>query len=203
MLSLKTLATIGCAIAATGIASAQIAIGGSGNAIRVQGSIGIGNGESTLSLVNPNPQGSFVFLFPAMKPLEAGQALPLQLIAVGKENGQTVFVWKADSLSTDVTAGPSTQQTVPNAATSQFVTSNVEIPPMMSGTSQIVRIDIPGIKAGSAISVSPSDELPGMLAIAHASAPIDCVVIIKFINPGPFIPGLSLNMSFGAVSRVD
>ena len=71
---------------------------------------------------------------------------------------------------------------------------------MLSGTSQIVRLDVPGIKAGSAISVSPSEELPGMLAIAQATSPIDCVVIIKFINPGPFVPGTTMQMSVGSIT---
>jgi hypothetical protein len=179
-------------------ASAQISIGGSGpQTFRVQGTIGIGNGESCVTIANPNSAGQFLFLFPHMAPLKPGEQMPLRLHAVGQE-GQTVFVWKADAPSSpapEVVAGGQQAST----ATVHHTVVPVEIPAMLANTSTVVRLDVPGIKAGSAVSVSPSEELPGMLAIAHASAPVDCVVIIKFINPGPFIPGLTMPMSLGAV----
>lgn len=178
---------------------AQISIGGGGaQTFRVQGTMGLGNGESCVTIANPNTTGQFLFLFPHMPALKPGEHLPLRLHAVGQE-GQTVFVWKLDSNTTtsqDVVAGG--EKAAP--AYVQHYSAIVDIPAMLGGTSQIVRIDIPGVKAGSAISVSPSDELPGMLAIAHASAPVDCVVIIKLINPGPFVPGMTMNMSIGAVA---
>lgn len=184
---------------ASSAAMAQISIGGSGpQTFRVQGTIGMGNGESCITIANPNSTGQFLFLFPHMPALKPGEHVPLRLHAVGQQ-GQTVFVWKLDDTPEkpqDVVAGG--DKAAP--ATVQHFTANVDIPAMLGGTSQIVRIDIPGVKAGSAITVSPSDELPGMLAIAHASAPVDCVVIVKLINPGPFVPGLTMNMSVGAVA---
>jgi hypothetical protein len=177
--------------------SAQISIGGSGpQTFRVQGTIGIGNGESTVTLANPNAVGDFLFLFPALTPLKSGEHIPLRLHAVGHD-GRTVLVWKADDTvrsSQEVVAGGGTS----SITSAQHFSTSIDIPAMLSGTSQIVRIDIPGIKAGSAISVSPSEELPGMLAIAHASAPVDCVVIVKLINPGPFTPGMTMPFSIGA-----
>lgn len=182
------------------LATAQISIGGSGpQTFRVQGTIGIGNGESCVTLANPNTSGQFVFLFPHMKPLKAGENMPLRLHAMGQD-GNTIFVWKADervdNADQDVVAGGEKAST----ATVQHVSVNVDVPAMLSGTSQIVRLDIPGVKAGSAVSVSPGEELPGMLAIAHASSPVDCVVIIKFINPGPFVPGATMAMSVGVIA---
>jgi hypothetical protein len=184
---------------ASSAAMAQISIGGSGpQTFRVQGTIGMGNGESCVTIANPNSTGQFLFLFPHMTQLKPGEHVPLRLHAVGQE-GQTVFVWKLDNTSEkpqDVVAGG--EKAAPAAV--QHFSANVDIPAMLSGTSQIVRIDIPGVKAGSAVTVSPSDELPGMLAIAHASAPVDCVVIVKLINPGPFVPGITMSMSVGAVA---
>lgn len=200
MTRLTTITVFFVLIVASVVAQAQISIGGNSHALRVQGAIGIGNGESTVSIINPNTQGSYTFLFPLIKPLDVGQAMPLRLYALGREGGQTLFVWKTDSsaLASDVQTGPKQDESV---TSSKYAVVNVDIPAMMSGTAQVVRLDIPGIKAGSAISVSPSDELPGMLAIAHASAPIDCVVIIKFINPGPFVPGQTMPMSIGAIGK--
>ena len=179
---------------------AQISIGGSGpQTFRVQGTIGIGNSESCITVANPNSSGQFLFYFPHMMPLKQGEFLPLRLFAVGQEN-QTAFVWKVDDTykpSAEVVAGGDKAST----ASVQHSTVTADIPAMLGGTSQIIRLDVPGIKAGSAISVSPSDELPGMLAIAHASAPVDCVVIIKLINPGPFVPGMSMQFAIGAISR--
>jgi len=184
---------------ASSAAMAQISIGGSGpQTFRVQGTIGMGNGESCVTIANPNSTGQFLFLFPHMTQLKPSEHVPLRLHAVGQE-GQTVFVWKLDNTSEkpqDVVAGG--EKAAPAAV--QHFSANVDIPAMLSGTSQIVRIDIPGVKAGSAVTVSPSDELPGMLAIAHASAPVDCVVIVKLINPGPFVPGITMSMSVGAVA---
>lgn len=179
--------------------SAQISIGGSGpQTFRVQGTIGIGNSESCVTVANPNSAGQFLFLFPHMTPLKQGEAMPLRLFAIGQEN-QTVFVWKTDDSkqqNAEVVAGGEKAST----ASVHHVTVSVDIPAMLGGTSQILRLDVPGIKAGSAISISPSEELPGMLAIAHASAPIDCVVIVKLINPGPFVPGMTMGMSVGAIA---
>ncbi|MBU3699778.1 MAG: hypothetical protein FGM33_07190 [Candidatus Kapabacteria bacterium] len=181
--------------------SAQISIGGSGpQTFRVQGTMGIGNGESCVTVANPNTSGQFLFLFPHMPQLKTGETLPLRLHAVGQE-GQTVFVWKLDQAPApkqDVVAGGEPAQT----ANVKHNTVLVDIPAMLSGTSQIIRIDIPGIKAGSAVSASPAEELPGMLAIAHASAPVDCVVILKLINPGPFVPGMTMSFSIGAIATL-
>lgn len=192
-----------CAFITVAVCSAasQISIGGSGpQTFRVQGTIGMGNGESCVTIANPNTSGQFLFLFPHMPQLKPGETLPLRLHAVGQE-GQTVFVWKLDQATTtkqDVVAGGEPAQT----ASVKHNSVVVDIPAMLSGTSQVIRIDIPGIKAGSAISVSPAEELPGMLAIAHASAPVDCVVIIKLINPGPFVPGMTMPFSVGAIATV-
>lgn len=180
-------------------ALAQISIGGGTGpqTFRVQGTMGLGNGESCVTIGNPNTSGQFLFLFPQMPQLKPGEHLPLQLHAVGQQD-QTVLLWKLDASASKqepVVAGgeKSTSATVHHASVS------VDIPAMLSGTSQIIRLDVPGVRAGSAVTVSPSEELPGMLAIAHASAPIDCVVIIKLINPGPFVPGMTMNMSVGAI----
>jgi hypothetical protein len=183
-------------------ASAQISIGADnqGASIRVGGGIGLSNGASTLTMLNPNQKGDFLFLFPQMAPMESGKGLPLQLWAVGNDDGRTVFVWKAGATPSapdqDVVAGGGTKATT---ATAHLTSAMVDVPAMLANTSTVVRLDVPGIKAGSAISISPSEELPGMLAIAHASAPVDCVVIIKFINPGPFVPGMTMKMSVGAL----
>jgi hypothetical protein len=190
------------AFAAT-TAYAQINIGGDnqGASIRVGGGIGLSNGESNVTMLNPNQKGNFLFLFPQMTPMEPGKGLPLQLWAVGHEDGRTVFVWKEGvAPQQQVSAGDN--NTKPRESTSNVVyhVADVSIPPMLSGTSQIIRLDVPGIKAGSAISVSPSEELPGMLAIAQATSPIDCVVIIKLINPGPFVPGTTMQMSVGGIT---
>lgn len=182
-------------------AAAQISIGADnqGASIRVGGGIGLSNGASTLTMLNPNQKGDFLFLFPQMAPMESGKGLPLQLWAVGNDDGRTVFVWKTS------TAAPAPEQQVvaggekASAATAHLTTAMVDIPAMLANTSTVIRLDVPGIKAGSVISISPSEELPGMLAIAHASAPVDCVVIIKLINPGPFVPGMTMKMSVGAL----
>jgi hypothetical protein len=188
---------------AAATASAQISIGGDGQgaSIRVGGGMGLSNGESTVTLFNPNQKGNFLFLLPQMAPLESGKGLPLQLWAMGNDDGRTVFIWKAGAAPSasgqEVVAGGDKAAT----ATAHHTNITVDIPAMLANTSTVVRVDVPGIKAGSAISVSPSEELPGMLAIAHASAPVDCVVIIKLINPGPFTPGMTMPFSIGAVGK--
>lgn len=184
-------------------ATAQINIGGDnqGASIRVGGGIGLSNGESNLTMLNPNQKGNFLFLFPQMTPMEPGKGLPLQLWAIGNNEGRTVFVWKEGvAPQQPASAGEGDAKQRESANNVVYHVTDVSIPPMLSGTSQIVRIDAPGIKAGSAISVSPSEELPGMLAIAQATSPIDCVVIIKFINPGPFVPGITMPMSVGGIT---
>ena len=190
------------AFAAT-TAYAQINIGGDnqGASIRVGGGIGLSNGESNVTMLNPNQKGNFLFLFPQMTPMEPGKGLPLQLWAVGHEDGRTVFVWK-EGVAPQQQASAGDDNTKPRESASNVVyhVADVSIPPMLSGTSQIIRLDVPGIKSGSAISVSPSEELPGMLAIAQATSPIDCVVIIKIINPGPFVPGTTMQMSVGGIT---
>jgi hypothetical protein len=190
------------AFAAT-TAYAQINIGGDnqGASIRVGGGIGLSNGESNVTMLNPNQKGNFLFLFPQMTPMEPGKGLPLQLWAVGHEDGRTVFVWK-EGVAPQQQASAGDDNTKPRELASNVVyhVTEVSIPPMLSGTSQIIRLDVPGIKAGCAISVSPSEELPGMLAIAQATSPIDCVVIIKLINPGPFVPGTTMQMSVGGIT---
>lgn len=188
-----------CAVLAAP-AIGQISIGGGAGpqTFRVQGTMGLGNGESCVTIGNPNTTGNFLFLFPQMAQLKPGEMLPLQLCAVGQQD-QTVLVWRQD---------PNLQRQEPAVAGGEksataavhHASLSVDIPAMLSGTSQIIRLDVPGVKAGSAISVSPAEELPGMLAIAQASAPIDCVVIIKLINPGPFVPGMTMAMSVGAVN---
>ncbi len=189
-----------CLLFVTAVAgtSAQISIGGGGpQTFRVQGTMGVGNGESCVTIANPNATGSFLFLFPQMSQLKPGEILPLQLCAVGQQD-QTALVWRKDPNSQPQEPAVAGGEKLSTASV-QHTTASVDVPAMLQGTSQVVRLDIPGIKAGSAISVSPSDELPGMLAIAHASAPIDCVVIIKFINPGPFVPGMTMIMNVGAI----
>lgn len=181
-------------------AMSQISIGGgSGSqAFRVQGTMGLGNGESCITIANPNTTGNFLFLFPQMPQLKPGEHLPLRLHAVGQQD-QTVLLWKLDASAIQqepvVAGGEKT-----TSAAVHHSSVSVDIPAMLSGTSQIIRIDVPGVKAGSAVSVSPAEELPGMLAIAQATAPIDCVVIIKLINPGPFVPGMTMSMSVGAIA---
>jgi len=199
---LRTTLALLLALAATA-ADAQINIGGDnqGASIRVGGGIGLSNGESNVTMLNPNQKGNFLFLFPQMTPMEPGKGLPMQLWAVGQDDGRTVFVWK-EGLAPQQQASAGDANAKPRETTSNIVyhVAEVSIPPMLSGTAQIVRLDVPGIKAGSAISVSPSEELPGMLAIAQATSPIDCVVIIKFINPGPFVPGTTMQMSVGGIT---
>lgn len=180
-------------------ALAQISIGGGTGpqTFRVQGTMGLGNGESCVTIGNPNTTGNFLFLFPQMAQLKPGEVLPLQLCAVGQQD-HTALVWRQDPNSQrqdPVVAGGEKS----SSAQVTYASVKVDIPAMLSGTSQIVRLDIPGVKAGAAVTVSPAEELPGMLCLAHASAPIDCVVIIKFINPGPFVPGMTMQMSVGAI----
>jgi hypothetical protein len=200
---MKYIALVVALFTSLGTTYAQINIGGDngGASMRIGGGIGLSNGESQVTMFNPNQKGNFLFLFPQMTPLEQGKGLPLQLWAVGDADGKTVFVWKEGThAQPQVSTGAERKDADQSSARASFHTASVSIPPMLSGTSQIVRLDIPGIKAGSAISISPSEELPGMLAIAQATSPIDCVVVIKFINPGPFVPGVTMDMSVGVVS---
>ncbi|MBU3678984.1 MAG: hypothetical protein FGM32_05170 [Candidatus Kapabacteria bacterium] len=179
----------------------QISIGGGSGtqAFRVQGTMGLGNGESCITIANPNTTGQFLFLFPHVSQLKQGEELPLRLHAVGQKDG-VVLLWKLDDATQSrqpVVAGGEH----PSPASVLHSTVNMDIPAMLSGTSHVIRLDVPGIKAGSAISISPSEELPGMLAIAQASAPVDCVVIVKIINPGPFVPGMTVQCSIGAIGK--
>lgn len=68
---------------------AHISIGGDNQSasIRVGGGIGLSNGESTLTMLNPNQKGNYVFLFPQVAPMESGNGLPLQLWAVPAQIG--------------------------------------------------------------------------------------------------------------------
>jgi hypothetical protein len=52
---------------------AQINIGGDngGASMRIGGGIGLSNGESQVTMFNPNQKGNFLFLFPQMTPSEA------------------------------------------------------------------------------------------------------------------------------------
>jgi hypothetical protein len=200
---MKTIVLVFALTIATTSSFAQINIGGDngGASMRIGGGIGLSNGESQVTMFNPNQKGNFLFLFPQMTPLEQGKGLPLQLWAVGDADGKTVFVWKEGThAQQQVSTGAERKDADQPTARASVYTASVSIPPMLSGTSQIVRLDIPGIKAGSAISISPSEELSGMLAIAQATSPIDCVVVIKFINPGPFVPGVTMDMSVGVIS---
>jgi hypothetical protein len=199
---MKTIVLVFALTIAATSSFAQINIGGDngGASMRIGGGIGLSNGESQVTMFNPNQKGNFLFLFPQMTPLEQGKGLPLQLWAIGDADGKTVFVWKEGThVQQQVSTGAERKDADQSSARASFHTASVSIPPMLSGTSQIVRLDIPGIKAGSAISISPSEELPGMLSIAQATSPIDCVVIIKFINPGPFVPGVTMDMSVGVI----
>jgi len=195
------LAILGALLIMTATAAlAQISIGGSGlsPAIRVQGTVGIGNGESNLLLANPNTSGQFLFLFPHIAQMQPGEEVPLRLHAIGQKD-QIVLVWKRDQSvqpNEEAVAGGEKGTSASVLHTSAIV----EVPSMLSGTSHVLRIDVPGVRAGSAISVSPSDELPGLLTIAHASAPVDCVVIVKLVNPGPFVQAMSMQFSVGAIA---
>jgi len=52
---------------------AQINIGGDngGASMRIGGGIGLSNGESQVTMFNPNQKGNLLFLFPQMTPSEA------------------------------------------------------------------------------------------------------------------------------------
>lgn len=156
------------------------------------------NGGSTMSLVNPNEAGTFTFTFPAVTGLSIGAEKLFVLKAIGTESGvEMQFVDAAPSativrtLDTEDGSDGSVKrdgslQTMVNSAFQPIVHkfAEIDIPLMLPNTTFVAKIDMIGVKAGAAISISPATDMGGLTGPIYAWAPIDCVVMIKFSNPG-------------------
>lgn len=167
----------------------------------------LNNDRSTIRVVNPNTTGSFILQLPVIPNLQPGEQQQLVLKMTGTENGTSLaFVPAENSAQPDVLAqrvdvtslspSPLTQKTVHTFA-------EIDLPSILPADGFVVKISNPAIKAGAAISVSPAAEMPTGLFPAFAWCPIDCVVMIKFMNIGPAQVDLpAMQFAIGAINPV-
>jgi hypothetical protein len=152
----------------------------------------VSNQRSTVTIENPNTTGTYVVRLPEVPHLEPGETMLMQLRAVGTTNG-AILTFEAPGSTVALTRQPMNQVEKPAPAPSSVngrvdkvvhTFFELDIPVVPAGEGAVVRVSIPGVRAGAAITVSPAGEMVGSLHPAYAWAPIDCVVLIKFINGG-------------------
>ncbi|NQW31075.1 MAG: hypothetical protein HQ472_11255 [Ignavibacteria bacterium] len=173
------------------------------------------NGGSTMSLVNPNEAGTFTFTFPTVTGLPIGTEKLFVLKAIGTAGGvEMQFVDAApsativrtldseDGSDRDIKSDGSLQ-TLVNSAYQPVVHkfAEIDIPLMLPNTTFIAKVDMIGVKAGAAISISPATDMGGLTGPICAWAPIDCVVMIKFSNPGgEAVNPVGMQFAVGAIN---
>ncbi|KAB2892552.1 MAG: hypothetical protein D8M52_05135 [Chlorobi bacterium] len=143
------------------------------------------NGSSIVEIRNPNTSGNFVLKLPEIPTLAPGQQMVLQLMAQGTDTG-TVLSYDVPATSqtlssADASVSPTSSQPAPSVI---HALTELDLPVIEPTGSFIARVAVPGIRAGAAITVSPAGEMNSTLHPAYAWAPIDCVVMIKFMNSG-------------------
>ncbi len=173
------------------------------------------NGGSTMSLVNPNEAGAFTFTFPTVTGLPIGAEKLFVLKAIGTESVvEMQFVDAAPSatvvrtLDTEDGSDGSIKrdgslQTIVNSAFQPIVHkfAEIDIPLMLPNTTFIAKVDMIGVKAGAAISISPATDMGGLTGPIYAWAPIDCVVMVKFSNPGSeAVNPIPMQFAVGAIN---
>ncbi len=154
----------------------------------------LSNGKSSIEVQNPNTSGNFILQLPEVPLLAPGETTLLQLRAVGTPNGALLSFDVPGSTETLTMNGTGTVtpplksvNTDPVSAGTPKVVhtfTELDLPLIVPGSSFIAKVNVAGIVAGAAISVSPAGEMPGSLHPAYGWAPIDCVVLIKFTNNG-------------------
>lgn len=175
----------------------------------------IRNGASTMYVVNPNETGKFTFTLPEVTGLPIGAEKYLVMKAVGTANGiELKFEDAAPSativrtLDTEDGSDGSVKrdgslQTMVNSAFQPIVHkfAEIDIPLMLPNTTFVAKVDMIGVKAGAAISISPATDMGGLTGPIYAWAPIDCVVMIKFSNPGSeAVNPIPMQFALGAIN---
>lgn len=165
------------------------------------------NSNSTIKLVNPNSDGSFTLTLPVMPALAVGEQQELVLKVVGTESGPQMQFVPSTQATYDPLLSPSStkidlSRTTPAQKQAVVHTfAELDLPSVAPGSAFVLKINEPSIKAGAAISISPAGEMPTGLFPAFAWAPIDCVVMIKFMNMGPTAVDLpAMQFSVGAIN---
>ncbi len=157
----------------------------------------VANGNSTVTVENPNTSGIYVLRLPEVPALAPGESVVLQLRAVGTTNG-AILTYESPGSTEALTRQPSTLVEHPavvnidegthavngHVAKVVHTFTELDLPMIPPGGSFVVRVNMTGIRAGAAITVSPASEMAGSLHPAYAWAPIDCVVLVKFMNTG-------------------
>lgn len=167
------------------------------------------NGSSTIKLSNPNTQGSFTLELPVIPDLAVGEQQELVLKIVGTENGPHMQFVPQTNASYDPSLSPNAPRidittrkldaTLKSTTVHTF--AELDLPSVAPGSAFVLKINEPAIKAGAAISISPAGEMPTGLFPAFAWSPIDCVVMIKFMNMGPTAVDLTaMQFSIGAIN---
>lgn len=167
----------------------------------------LGNSQgSSIMIVNPNTSGTFTLELPTIPHLQPGEQQELVLKVVGTEGAPRLTF-----------ATPSTNAQAPSLNHQQFqldetppksvrpkvvhAFAEIDLPPVTPQSSYVVKLDQPLVKAGAAISISPAAELPTGLYPAFAWSPIDCVVMVKFMNMGPPMVDLpAMQFSIGVIN---
>jgi hypothetical protein len=158
----------------------------------------VANGNSTVTVENPNSTGTYVLRLPEVPQLQPGESMIMQLRAVGTPTG-AILTFEVPGTTEALTRQPSNLVQQPVSVDAQQLAvdgvngrvakvvhafAELDLPLIPSGDGVVVRVNMPNIRAGAAITVSPAGEMAGGLHPAYGWAPIDCVVLIKFLNSG-------------------
>ena len=166
----------------------------------------LNNDKSNIRIVNPNTTGSFILQLPTIPALQPGEQQELVLRMTGSESG-TQLSFEPQTSNLVAVPDQSLQRidiTTPRLSPLQKVVltyAEIDLPSVMAGEAFVVKLNEPTIKAGAAITISPAGEMPTGLFPAFAWCPIDCVVMVKFMNIGPTQVDLpAMQFAIGAIN---